>query len=69
MTQNVGSVDRAVRFVVGLVLVGLALGLHDPGHSPQSNLWWGWIGLIPLATAIFGTCPVYSLLGLNTNNQ
>ena len=55
-----------MRFVVGLVLIALALGLHDPGNSPQSNLWWGWIGLIPLATAIFGTCPVYSLLGMNT---
>jgi hypothetical protein len=66
MQQNVGSLDRALRFVVGLGLIALALGLHDPANAPQSGLWWGWIGIIPLATSIFGTCPVYSLLGLST---
>lgn len=66
MRLNVGSLDRAVRFFAGLVLIALALGLHDAGNAPQSGLWWGWIGIIPLATAVFGSCQLYSLLGLST---
>ena len=66
MQQNVGNIDRAVRFVAGLALIALALGLHDAGNAPQSGLWWGWIGVVPLVTAIFGTCPLYSLLGISS---
>jgi Protein of unknown function (DUF2892) len=61
MTENVGSADRALRVLVGIALVVLAIGLV-PGY--QTN--WGWVGLIPLATGILGTCPVYSLFGINT---
>jgi Protein of unknown function (DUF2892) len=61
MTENVGSADRALRLFVGIALVVLAIGLV-PGY--QTN--WGWVGLIPLTTGILGTCPVYSLLGINT---
>ncbi|MFO1072731.1 MAG: DUF2892 domain-containing protein [Geminicoccaceae bacterium] len=57
MTANVGTVDRALRVVVGLVLLALAL---FGGHL------WGWIGLVPLATAAMGFCPAYRLLGLST---
>jgi hypothetical protein len=66
MTRNIGTVDRVLRFLVGLALIALALGLHDPANAPASGLWWGWIGLVPLLTAIFGTCPAYSLLGMST---
>jgi hypothetical protein len=61
MTENVGSPDRALRVFVGIALVVLAIGLVP---SYQTN--WGWVGLIPLTTGILGTCPVYSLLGINT---
>jgi hypothetical protein len=49
--------DRSIRIFLGVLLVCLAL----TGVSI-----WGWIGLIPLLTGLFGTCPVYSLLGINT---
>ncbi|MFC3098484.1 YgaP family membrane protein [Alteraurantiacibacter palmitatis] len=55
---NVGSVDRILRFVVGLVLIALVF------VGPQTP--WGWLGLIPLATGLFRTCPAYSLIGVNT---
>ena len=58
MKNNVGGIDRIVRIVVGLVLVGLAA-------SGQVGAW-GWIGLLPLATGALGWCPPYSLLGINT---
>ncbi len=58
MTRNMGTVDRVVRIIVGLVLIALAL------VGPKTP--WGWIGLIPLATALIGWCPLYSLLGIRT---
>lgn len=61
MTTNVGTIDRIVRVIAGLILIALALG-YVPGYETM----WGWIGIIPLVTGLFGTCPVYSVLGLNT---
>ncbi len=62
MTSNVGGIDRVLRAIVGLALVAWALGLI-PGVAPQV---WGWIGLVPLGTAILGWCPPYTLFGLST---
>jgi hypothetical protein len=58
MNVNVGSVDRVVRIVAGIALIGLALaGTIGP---------WGYIGVIPLLTGFVRVCPAYSLLGINT---
>lgn len=58
MKTNIGTFDRALRIAVGLILIGLSLsGVIG---------WWGLIGLVPLATGLFRTCPAYSLLGINT---
>jgi hypothetical protein len=55
---NVGGIDRILRIVAGLVLVSLTLtGTIGP---------WGWIGVVLLATGLLSTCPLYSLIGLNT---
>ncbi len=59
MQKNVGSADRTIRIIVGLAIIGA-------GVYYQS--WWGAIGLVPLATALLGWCPPYSLLGINTCN-
>jgi membrane protein implicated in regulation of membrane protease activity len=58
MKKNVGNIERAIRIIVGLVLISLVF------IGPQSA--WGWIGVIPLATGLIGWCPPYSLLGINT---
>ncbi|MBI5277587.1 MAG: DUF2892 domain-containing protein [Burkholderiales bacterium] len=58
MKQNVGTIDRTIRIVAGLVLVGLA--------ATGTVGWWGWLGVVPLATGLVGWCPPYSLLGMNT---
>jgi len=58
MKANEGMIDRAVRVVVGLVLISLVyVGPKTP---------WGWIGVLPLATGLIGFCGLYALLGLNT---
>lgn len=58
MKLNVGGVDRILRIVVGLVLIGLTL-------AGQIGVW-GWIGLLPLLTGLFRFCPAYALFGMNT---
>lgn len=58
MTRNVGTIDRAARVVLGLVLLSLVF------VGPQTN--WGWLGLVPLATAVIGWCPPYALFGIST---
>ena len=58
MKANVGSIDRVLRIVVGLALIALVF------VGPQTP--WGWIGVVPLATALIGWCPVYTLFGWNT---
>ncbi len=55
---NVGSLDRILRVVLGAVLIALVF------FGPKTP--WGWIGIVPLVTGLFRTCPVYSLFGLNT---
>jgi len=58
MQVNVGNIDRALRIVAGLVLIGLTLA--------GTIGVWGWIGVVPLATGLFKVCPAYSLIGVNT---
>jgi hypothetical protein len=58
MSTNTGTIDRALRIIVGIALIALAatgtIGL------------WGYIGVVPVATALLGWCPAYSLLGIKT---
>lgn len=56
--QNVGSIDRILRAVVGLALIALAVFAE--------GMTWGWVGAIPLATSVMSYCPLYSALGMNT---
>ena len=58
MTANVGGIDRMLRLVVGLGLISLVF------VGPQTP--WGWVGLIPLATALIGWCPAYVPFGISS---
>ncbi|MGO3228358.1 MAG: YgaP family membrane protein [Oceanisphaera sp.] len=58
MKVNIGSIDRAVRIIVGLALIAIVF------VGPQTP--WGWLGVIPLATALMGNCPAYSIFGIKT---
>lgn len=57
LAKNEGTADRVVRVALGLALIALAA----TGTSA-----WGWLGLVPLATGLLGSCPLYSILGINT---
>ncbi|MCW8983233.1 MAG: DUF2892 domain-containing protein [Gammaproteobacteria bacterium] len=57
MKKNMGGIDRGLRLIVGATLVGWAV---------MSGNLWGYIGIIPLATALIGWCPVYLPFGIKT---
>jgi len=58
--SNAGKVDRILRIIVGAVLIGnVFTGLQTP---------IGWLGIILVVTGLFGSCPVYSILGINTKS-
>lgn len=56
--SNVGGWDKILRIVIGVAL--LALGAFG------SIGWWGLVGFVPLLTALVGSCPLYTIVGLNT---
>ena len=58
MKINMGSTDRVLRILAGLLLMALAFqGLIGV---------WGWIGVILVVTGLFRFCPAYTALGVNT---
>jgi hypothetical protein len=61
LKENVGTIDRVARIVLGAALI-LGYFLNPDG----AYSWAYWLGIIPLATGIVKSCPIYSLLGLST---
>jgi Protein of unknown function (DUF2892) len=58
MKTNVGGIDRIARMTLGVLLLGLTV---------TGNIGvWGWLGLVPLATAAIGWCPLYAIFGWKT---
>jgi len=58
MKRNMGTIDRALRAIVGIALIAMVfVGPKTP---------WGWVGVILLGTSIMGYCPPYQLFGWNT---
>ena len=63
MKANVGTIDRAIRLVAGLVLLGC--GLFANLASPWNYVAMG-IGALMILTAAFRFCPAYTVIGLDT---
>ena len=57
MKKNVGSGDRALRVMTGLIVIFIGI---------DHNSWWGIVGLLPIATAVIGWCPAYLPFGIST---
>ena len=57
MRTNEGHVDRIIRVIIGLVIIGLGV---------YNQSWWGAVGLLPLLTGLSGFWALYTLLGINT---
>jgi cadmium resistance protein CadD (predicted permease) len=58
LPTNEHPVERVIRVIVGLGVLALAF------VGPKSA--WGYLGLVPLATGLLGSCPLYTLLGIST---
>lgn len=56
--RNEANIERVIRVVAGIGLLSLVF------VGPQTP--WGWIGVVPLATGLIGSCPAYTLLGIST---
>jgi hypothetical protein len=56
--KNVGSAERIIRVVLGLVVLSMAF------IGPKSS--WAYLGIIPLATGLISWCPAYALFGFST---
>jgi len=57
MKQNIGTVDRLIRVILGLVIITVGLYFES---------WWGLVGLLPIFTALIGWCGLYKVLGIST---
>jgi len=58
MKKNMGGLDRGLRIVIGLGLIAATVMHYLP--------WWGWVGVLPLATGLIGWCPAYLPFGIKT---
>lgn len=61
--KNEAPWDRALRVVLGLVILGVGASGWLPPLWSVAFLIFGWV---PLLTAAFGWCPIYSLMGIDT---
>lgn len=64
MEVNEGTIDRAIRLVIGAVLIGVGLGVMGPGGIAMAV-----VGAIPLLTGLSGYCPLYMVFGINTRRR
>lgn len=59
--KNAGTLDRALRIAAGLALLAGFFAM------PEASYRWAFlIGIVPLATGIMGSCPLYTVLGIKT---
>lgn len=63
MQKNVGSIDRAIRALVGIALLAV---FFFGGVEGTLGIVALVAGIVMLGTAAIGWCPPYSLLGINT---
>jgi len=69
MTANVGTIDRALRFVIGaFLIVAPLLNIMGLGANAMLAYVLMAVGGILALTAVFGLCPIYSLLGIKTKS-
>ena len=57
MVKNVGELDRGLRLLDGIALLGAGVYFQS---------WWGLVGLVPITTATLRWCPAYLPFGLST---
>ena len=57
MKANVGGLDKKLRIVVGLGIIGWGVATQN---------YWGAVGIVPIATALINWCPAYLPFGISS---
>ena len=57
MKHNVGKADKVIRIILAIIIAGLGYYFKN---------WWGWVAIVPLATAFMNFCPLYPIFGIST---
>ena len=57
MKCNVGKKDKIIRFILGVVAIGLGVYFQS---------WWGAIGVVLILTSLLKWCPAYLPFGIKT---
>ncbi len=57
MKQNVGGIERVIRIVLGLAIIGAGVMYAN---------WWGAVGAVLVVTGLIGWCPPYAIMGMST---
>lgn len=57
ISKNVGGADKAIRLIVGLIVIGLGVFFES---------WWGLLGVVIFLTGVFSRCGIYTLFGIST---
>lgn len=61
LKKNVGSIERIIRLVVGVAALAAFFLLPDAAYR-----YWLLIGIVPLATGLLSSCPLYTIFGIST---
>ena len=60
MVKNVGSTDKVIRYILGVVIIAAGLFYQS---------WWGLVGLVPILTAVVGFCPAFLPFGISKKKK
>ena len=60
MKKNVGKIDKTLRIVVGVIVIGWGIATQN---------WIGAVGIVPLLTGVIGWCPAYCPFGISTSGK
>jgi hypothetical protein len=68
MERNVGSIDRTTRVLLGAVagLLSLSILMSAVPLPVIASPVLGVVSLIMIGTSLTGSCPLYTVLGLDT---
>ncbi|MEM9907600.1 MAG: DUF2892 domain-containing protein [Cyanobacteria bacterium P01_D01_bin.44] len=66
MFNNVGLFDRLIRFAIAGILLYLGLAVYQ---GSALGIGLAVFALLPALTALFGSCALYGLLGINTRSS
>lgn len=60
MEKNMATWDKAIRIVLGVLFLFLAL--------TKGGMWWllGLVGIVFIGTSLIGYCPLYKVVGMRT---